>query len=452
MGVLPTLSLDGLTSVVTDAIFGRPETKRRPVQVSTAQAMAVYLPAGMPSRGSAGVVIGRRAYGSSTFTFCPFEQHGPRLPGPNWFVLGDTGSGKTAQAQTYCAWQVGFGAYVAVLDPKPRNDGSGEGEWARITRGLGGSVIKIDPGEGGRGVVINPLDPAIGKKRRQLLMQTLLSLKIGSPLTQRQEAALRYGLRRVVTDAARHGQQATLPGLAQTLRNPDPTALRADGSDEERVNQRLARLVEDGMDLADAVDGLCEGDLAGMIDSPTSLNVDLDSHIVDFDLSAVDAESIALPILMAIIGVWLEHVWIRPGRRHILVLDEAWHVLRHPFMAHLFQRLLKFARALSLSVIAIVHHLTNVEVSAEALSLLQMAHTRTVFHIGTRKDAVNTARVLGWPRWTEEIIPTLPRGTAIWDVNGDVDIVQNDVPAELERYVFSDVIGAPANTEEGAAA
>ncbi len=68
-----------------------------------------------------------------------------------------------------------------------------------------------------------------------------------------------------------------------------------------------------------------------------------------------------MPILMAIVGVWLEHTWIRPDRKkRIFLVEEAWHIINSPFVAQLFQRLLKFGRRLGLSFVAVVHHLSDV--------------------------------------------------------------------------------------------
>ena len=122
----------------------------------------------------------------------------------------------------------------------------------------------------------------------------------------------------------------------------------------------MERLLEDGRDVAIELNRLCEGDLRGMFDGPTSADIDLDAPLTVFDLSALDADGEALPILMACIGVWLQFVWVRPdGRKRIFVVEEGWHVIGNLYTARLFRRLWKLARGLGLQNIAVVHHLSR---------------------------------------------------------------------------------------------
>ncbi len=98
-----------------------------------------------------------------------------------------------------------------------------------------------------------------------------------------------------------------------------------------------------------------------MFDKPTTATVDLNAPLTVIDLSRIDRNSVAMPILMAVLGVWLEHTWLRPDRvKRILLVEEAWHIINSPSVARLFQRLLKFGRRLGLSFVAVVHHLSDV--------------------------------------------------------------------------------------------
>ncbi len=148
-----------------------------------------------------------------------------------------------------------------------------------------------------------------------------------------------------------------------------------------------------------------------------------------------------MPILMAIVGVWLEHTWIRPDRKkRIFLVEEAWHIINSPFVAQLFQRLLKFGRRLGLSFVAVVHHLSDVVDGAaakEASAILKMASTRTIY-MQKADEARATGRVLGLPRWAVEIIPTLSPGIAVWDVNGNVQVVKHIITEAERPLVYTD--------------
>ena len=101
---------------------------------------------------------------------------------------------------------------------------------------------------------------------------------------------------------------------------------------------------------------------------------------------------------------------------------------------------MKFGRRLGLSFVAVVHHLSDlVEGSAarDASAILKMASTRTIY-MQKADEARTTARVLGLPRWAIEIIPTLPPGVAVWDVNGNVQVVKHIVTETEKPLVFTD--------------
>lgn len=429
----------GLLDRLVGGLVGRAETVRRPVHLAASTAAALYLPTAPPGLGSSGVIIGKELYSGKGYIWCPFCLYGDQLPGPNWLVMGETGNGKSALVKSYCLRQIRFGRHVAVLDSKPQNDDRAEGEWAPLARALGLTPIRLEPGVGSgtAGVRINPLDPAITRTRQLSLLRTIVEVTTGRPLSERAGYALKTARTHAVTLAAATGGQATLPDLVRALLHPDPTVV-ADIYPHDPPDTGLRHLVEDGRDVALALDRLCEGELAGMLDAPTSLDVDLTAPIIVFDLSGMDPNTVAMPVLMAVIGVWLEHVWLRPdGRKRILVVEESWHIINNPFMARLFQRLWKFARGLGLSNVGIVHHLSDVDDTREAAALVKMASTRTIYMQKTDEAEV-TARRLGLPRWAADTIPRLHRGCGVWDVNGNVQIVQHLLTATETDLCFTD--------------
>jgi len=66
-----------------------------------------------------------------------------------------------------------------------------------------------------------------------------------------------------------------------------------------------------------------------------------------------------------------------------------------------------------------------------------MASTRTIY-AQKADEARATGRVLGLPRWAVEIIPTLTPGIAVWDVNGNVQVVKHLVTETERPLVFTD--------------
>jgi hypothetical protein len=432
----------GMTDLLADAftatLFGKRETGRAPVRTSTNQAEAIYLPTAAPGLGESGVIIGREVYSGKGYVYDPFQMYGQQLPAPHWLVLGESGNGKSSLEKTYVLRQLRFrDRQVVVLDAQGED---GVGEWNLIAQALGVTPIRLDShhrGGGGRqgeATRLNPLDPAIAATGQLALLRTIVEVALGRTLDERSGYALKAAHATVRADALRAQVQPILHDVVEALREPKPLAA-------DEMNVSLDEVRDWGLDVALVLDRLVDGDLAGMFDGPTTEGIDLDSPLIVFDLSTIDRNSIAMPILMAIVGVWLEHTWIKPDRKkRIFLVEEAWHIISSPAVAQLFQRLLKFGRRLGLSFVAVVHHLSDVVDGAaakEAGAILKMASTRTIY-MQKSDEARATGRVLGLPRWAAEIIPTLTPGIAVWDVNGDVQVVKHIVTEAERPLVYTD--------------
>jgi hypothetical protein len=64
-------------------------------------------------------------------------------------------------------------------------------------------------------------------------------------------------------------------------------------------------------------------------------------------------------------------------------------------------------------------------------------------------EARATGRVLGLPRWAVEIIPTLSPGIAVWDVNGDVQVVKHIITEVEKPLVYTDRAMTESSPREG---
>ncbi|MEW1656810.1 MULTISPECIES: ATP-binding protein [unclassified Streptomyces] len=438
--------LGALTEAFTSFLYGKVETTRLPVRTSTGQAQAVYLPTAAPGLGDSGVIIGREVYSGKGYIYDPFQLYGQQLPAPHWLVLGESGNGKSALEKTYVLRQLRFrDRQVVVLDAQGED---GVGEWNLIAQELGITPIRLDPTAAlNGGIRLNPLDPSITTTGQLALLRTIIEVAMGRGLDERAGFALKVAHAAVLSQyeeadaradeagrTPRPARQPVLSDIVEQLRHPEPASAEAMNVDIDDVRAW-------GLDVALVLDRLVDGDLRGMFDGPTTAGIDLDAPLIVFDLSHIDRNSIAMPILMAIVGVWLEHTWIRPDRKkRIFLVEEAWHIINSPFVAQLFQRLLKFGRRLGLSFVAVVHHLSDVVDGAaarEAAAILKMASTRTIY-AQKADEARATGQVLGLPRWAVEIIPTLTPGIAVWDVNGNVQVVKHLITEAERPLVYTD--------------
>jgi type IV secretory pathway VirB4 component len=202
-----------------------------------------------------------------------------------------------------------------------------------------------------------------------------------------------------------------------------------------------ARLAEDGRQLALSLRRMGAGDLRGMFDGPTSPGLDLSGRLVVFNLREVKDE--ARPILMACTAAWLQGSWARnDGVRRIVVLDEAWVVLRHLAIARWLRESWKLARQYGVQNIAVMHRLSDLTAAGDAGSeqvqlakgLLEDSETRVIYR--QSPGEVEQAReLLGLTQTEVEQIPMLERGEALWRVGRRSFIVQHRIDPLLEREI-----------------
>ena len=131
----------------------------------------------------------------------------------------------------------------------------------------------------------------------------------------------------------------TLPDVVEALLAPTAAAAAA-GSHTE-----VARLRDEGRDVALELRRLVHGELRGMFDGPTTPGLALDGAAVVLDLSAL-YHSPALGVLVTCARRRSRRPSSGRGqRRTILVVDEAWAVLANLGVARFLQSSWKLARA-----------------------------------------------------------------------------------------------------------
>lgn len=297
--------------------------------------------------GAPGVYIGRDACGGA-WVFDPWTAYGSGVVGgPNMIVVGQLGRGKSAFLKSYIARQRVFGREAWVLDPK--------GEYAALAGFLGGTTIALVPGGSVR---LNPISSRMGRKAQLSLLRSVTAAALRRELTPEEDAGLRVALRAVMVA---NPDEPTLPEVVEALLHPgaEMTAAMVMSAEEFSGATRQA---------AFALQRLCEGDLRGMFDGPTSSGLDLDAGFVALDLSAVQ-ESAALGILMTCAAAWLQGVVMERKRvaeageedppKMILAVDEAWRITADLGVAEWLQRSMKLSRAHGVQNIFALHRLSD---------------------------------------------------------------------------------------------
>ena len=400
--------------------------------------------AGQGWGGAVGPYIGRDVYTGAAVTYDPWELYKAGvLTGPNIFIGGEIGSGKSSLAKTLVSRGAAFGrqAYVPG-DPK--------GEWGPLVRALGGSEIHLGRGLPGR---LNPLDAAARMpgttleqwevsvaSERSGTVRAMLEVTLKRPLRPIELTAVEIAVRGLARFEGNTGERATLATLVAILRDPDPGEVaenRLTSSDLER----------DARDVQLTVQRLLTGDLRGLFDGQTTTPLDLDAPAVSVNLSRLESEDTALPLVMTLVGAWMQAAIIDPTstRKRYVIYDEAWRFFSEVALLRRMQAQFKTARQYGISNMVIVHRLQDIftggdessEQVALAKGLLADASTRIIYRQQTDQipDAASKLRLTGVEA---TLLGQLTRGQALWRVGAGAAIVAHQVGPLEAPFVDTD--------------
>jgi hypothetical protein len=178
-------------------------------------------------------------------------------------VIGEVGSAKSSLVKTYDR-QALFGRIPWISDPT--------GEYGPLAHRLGVDPIRLRPGGDVR---ISPIGAREDWESQLSLLQAIVASALGRPLEPEERGGLREAIR--VLNAGM--SEPTLPRVVDLLLRPS-----------EQMATRIAttppRLAMAVRGAALALQRLCEGELRGMFDGPTTPGLQLDARVVVLDLSA----------------------------------------------------------------------------------------------------------------------------------------------------------------------
>ncbi|MFF5010584.1 VirB4 family type IV secretion system protein [Streptomyces phaeochromogenes] len=241
----------------------------------------------------------------------------------NSITLARSGAGKSYLAKLELLRLLFTGITASVIDP--------EDEYVRLAETVGGSVIAL----GADGVRLNPFDlPAATDggedvlTRRVLFLHTFLAVLLGTDLTAAEKAVLD---RAILAAYARAGITAD----ARTWTRTTP-----------QLADLAAVLAEDGsptaVELADRLVPYTTGSHARLFNGPSTAAAC--GHLVVFALRQLHDEVKAPAMLLALDAIWRQ-VTSRPrAGRHLVVVDEAWLLMRDGAGARFLFRMAKAAR------------------------------------------------------------------------------------------------------------
>ena len=263
-----------------------------------------------------GVMYGINQQNGSLIIFDRFS-----LENANEVVLGKSGAGKSYLIKLEIMRQFMLGAEVTVIDP--------EGEYKTLAETLGGEVIEFSANSP---VKINPFDLSdVYEEGENELGLKILSLN---------------GLLKIIMGQLDPAHDAILDkALVETYRSkgitPDPlTQRKAPPLMEDLYKTLLGMEDPSARELAFRLEKFIKGSVAGIFNQPS--NIDIVNPLTIFNIRNLEEE--LRPIAMHII---LDFIWTKVKKtlkKRLLILDEAWYMMKYQDSASYVYSIAKRAR------------------------------------------------------------------------------------------------------------
>jgi type IV secretory pathway VirB4 component len=281
------------------------------------------LPAPLPGEAgpAGGMLYGLNPDSNGVVWWDRWAQHNA-----NSVVLARSGAGKSYFVKLEVLRSLADGVHVAVIDP--------DNEYLRLADAVGGVTITLGAG----GVRLNPLDIPPGDRRpqartyRALFLHTLISVLLVQQLPPAERAALdtainaAYDAAGITNDPATWRRQAPLLGDVAACLTDQRT---------EAAETLAARLTP-----------WTTGSFREMFDGPTTTVPA--GQLVAWSTRQLPDELRAPGMLLALDQIWRDvdapAVWSSHPPRRLVVVDEAWTLLRDGEGAKFLSRLAKAAR------------------------------------------------------------------------------------------------------------
>jgi type IV secretory pathway VirB4 component len=270
-----------------------------------------------------GIMYGINQQNGSLVIFDRFS-----LENGNEVVLGKAGAGKSFLIKLEAIRQFMFGAEVIILDP--------EGEYEPLAKTLGGEYVAFTPTNPIR---INPFDlSGLYEEGENELGLKVLSL---------------HGLLKIVLGEINAAQDAILDrALMETYRGKGITVDPETQKKEPPIMEDLYKILlgmEDpaAKELALRLEKFIKGSLSGIFNQQS--NFDISNPFTVFSIKALEEE--LRPVAMHII---LDFIWTKVRKtlkKRLLILDEAWYIMKYEDSASFVYGIAKRSRKYYLALI-----------------------------------------------------------------------------------------------------
>ncbi|MCJ7829626.1 ATP-binding protein, partial [Patescibacteria group bacterium] len=263
-----------------------------------------------------GVLYGINEHNDSLIIFDRFS-----LENANSVVFAKAGAGKSYLVKLEALRSLMFGTEIIIIDP--------ESEYKTLAEAVGGEYISFGFQSQAK---INPFDlSAIYEEGENELGLKIISL---------------HSLFKVIMGQLNASQEALLDrALVLTYKmkgiTNDPATQKNEPPLMEDLYKALIGMEEpEARNLADRIEKFVKGSFVGIFDQQS--NVDIKNPFTVFSIK--ELEEALRPIAMFII---LDYIWTkikRDMKKRILIVDEAWYLMKYPDSANFIYSIAKRAR------------------------------------------------------------------------------------------------------------
>ncbi|MFZ5365824.1 MAG: VirB4-like conjugal transfer ATPase, CD1110 family [Patescibacteria group bacterium] len=263
-----------------------------------------------------GIMYGLNEHNGSLIIFDRFT-----LENANSVIFGKSGSGKSYLVKLEALRSLMFGTEILIIDP--------EAEYKTLCQAIGGEYIQFGFNEPAK---INPFDlSTVYEEGENELGLKILSL---------------HSLFKVIMGQLSASEEATLDrALVLTYKmkgiTPEPATQKNEPPLMEDLYKALIGMEEpEAKGLADRIEKFVKGSFVGIFDQRS--NIDIKNTFTVFSLK--NLEEALRPIAMFII---LDFIWTKirkEMKKRILIVDEAWYLMRYPDSATFLYSIAKRAR------------------------------------------------------------------------------------------------------------
>lgn len=278
-----------------------------------------------------GILYGINEHNDSLIIFDRFT-----MENANTVVLGKSGGGKSYFVKLESVRSLMFGAEVIIIDP--------ESEYKTLCDAIGGQYVSFGFNSQSK---INPFDlSGVYEEGENELGLKILSL---------------HGLFKVIMGQLTPSEDALLDrALILTYKmkgiTPDPATQKKEPPLMEDLYKTLVGMEDaDAKGLADRIEKFIKGSLSGIFDQKST--VDIKNTFTVFSVRELEDE--LRPIAMYII---LDYIWTRVKkdlRKRILIVDEAWYMMKYPDSATFLYSIAKRARKYFLGLTTITQDIED---------------------------------------------------------------------------------------------